>query len=766
MLKESVTENLIAQLFDSQPDSVVWFVPVFDSEGNNVVIDFEARYCNHSAAQILGISPGQVVGGRLQSTSLLDDPSVKLIFQQCLEVWRTGEPLEHSYYSPGFERYFNVQRRKVDGGILSISRDRTREVRMEIDRQEQEKMYQHILDSSADGVMLLKSIRNKTGRIVDFYVTHCNRKGLEWGQFPPDAVGKKLLELLPHLKFSEQFDLHKSVVESGLPVRFETTFKTPGGEEYGWFMVSLSRLGDGVISSFVDITEKKVYEQQILEQKNLLNNILDASLNAVYTCEAVRNATGNIVDFRFVQVNQRFRELSVRPEIDVIGKNLLEEFPATRQTIMVDKLVSVINTGKAERFEVHYRSDHYDGWYDTCAVKLGENSVVVTFTNITDQKQAALEVEQQKDMLDKILRFSPSSISVLKAIRNAEGEVIDFQNVLVNDLAVQFTGISRQDLLNRSNAALDPAFLQSPLFHLLSMTLQTGESCYTDYRLPTGKWIEGAASKMDREHLICVTTDVTQAKESQQRMQSLLDELKRSNESLEEFTRAASHDMKEPIRKVQFFADRLKGRLEGRLSEEEKSMMERMETAASRMKLLVDDLLEYAHVNAQPAAEMEDIDLNKKVKLVLSDLELMVTEKKAKIDVGLLPVVKGHRRQLQQLFHNLLSNAIKYAKPGIEPVVTVSAHTITGGASGFSVATMDAEKLFHLIEVADNGIGFEQEYADRIFNVFTRLHGNSEYDGTGVGLAIVRKVVENHHGYISAESSPGVGTTFRVLLPA
>lgn len=281
----------------------------------------------------------------------------------------------------------------------------------------------------------------------------------------------------------------------------------------------------------------------------------------------------------------------------------------------------------------------------------------------------------------------------------------------------------------------------------------------------TGRWLELSLSKLDEDHLITIFTDVTPEKETQLRLEQSLHDLKRSNESLEEFTRAASHDLKEPIRKVQFFAARLHSKLEGRLTEEEKGMMDRLENSAARMKLLVDDLLEYSHVNAQPTATMEDIDLNQKIKLVQCDLELLITEKKAAIHASLLPRIRGNRRQIQQLFHNLLNNAVKYARPDVSPVVTITARQVSGMASGLAVTPQDADRLFHLIEVQDNGIGFEQEYADKIFNVFTRLHGNTEYAGTGVGLAIVRKVVENHHGYIAAESRPGEGTRFRVLLP-
>jgi hypothetical protein len=141
-------------------------------------------------------------------------------------------------------------------------------------------------------------------------------------------------------------------------------------------------------------------------------------------------------------------------------------------------------------------------------------------------------------------------------------------------------------------------------------------------------------------------------------------------------------------------------------------------------------------------------------------------EKRADIQVGVLPIVRGYRRQLQQVFQNLLSNALKYSQPGVPPQITVYSKSVLGGEAGINIRPGDAAKEFHLIAVKDNGIGFEQQYAEKIFNIFTRLHGNKEYPGTGVGLAIVRKVIENHQGYIAAISEPGKGATFTILLPA
>jgi len=168
---------------------------------------------------------------------------------------------------------------------------------------------------------------------------------------------------------------------------------------------------------------------------------------------------------------------------------------------------------------------------------------------------------------------------------------------------------------------------------------------------------------------------------------------------------------------------------------------------------LIDDLLLYSHVSQRPH-EMEWVDLNEKVQRVLDDLELDVQQKGAIISVDKLPVVKGYRRQLQQLFQNLISNALKYSKKDVPPRIDISATEVT-----------EHEKPYHLIKVKDNGIGFEQEYADKIFQMFTRLHGKGEYSGTGVGLSIVKKVIENHNGYIRVESTPGKGSIFKVFLP-
>jgi len=241
-------------------------------------------------------------------------------------------------------------------------------------------------------------------------------------------------------------------------------------------------------------------------------------------------------------------------------------------------------------------------------------------------------------------------------------------------------------------------------------------------------------------------------------------ELARSNVNLEEFAYAASHDLKEPIRKIHFFSERIKNTLCERMTEAEKQSFDRMELAAKRMNALIDDLLSYSQVSIRPR-NFETVDLNMLIGIVLSDLDLEIEQKHAAINVQVLGTVHGHQRQLQQAFQNIIGNALKYSKPGMNPEINISSSKVVGKNVVPHLSPEERTQSYCLITISDNGIGFEQKDAERIFNVFTRLHGNAEYRGTGVGLSIVRKVVENHNGYITAESEPGKGATFKIYLP-
>lgn len=234
-------------------------------------------------------------------------------------------------------------------------------------------------------------------------------------------------------------------------------------------------------------------------------------------------------------------------------------------------------------------------------------------------------------------------------------------------------------------------------------------------------------------------------------------ELERSNRELQDFAFVASHDLQEPLRKIRAFGDRLQTKygevLEGRGTE----YITRMQSAAGRMSQLISDLLTYSRVfTRQP--EWDQVPLAEVVEEVLDDLEVRIEETGARIEVGELPILECSRWQMKQLFLNLISNALKFQRGNCDPEVQITARKL-------SAESQPDEFEWYDVFIKDNGIGFDEQYLERIFSPFQRLHQRSEYEGTGIGLAVCRRIVERHDGLISAHSEPGEGAEFQVRLP-
>ena len=257
--------------------------------------------------------------------------------------------------------------------------------------------------------------------------------------------------------------------------------------------------------------------------------------------------------------------------------------------------------------------------------------------------------------------------------------------------------------------------------------------------------------------------------ERTQQLAAAIEDLKRSNDNLQQFAYVASHDLQEPLRKIQQFGDLLKSQYAESLGEG-RTYLERMQGAASRMSRLIRDLLNYSRISTrQPVAIA--VDLGSLLSQILSDLEVVVSESGALIEADPLPVVMGDAVQLSQLLQNLLSNALKFSRVdrfGVptSPHVRIRAQLMTQAQLPPSIKPTRVATSYYRIDIRDNGVGFEEKYLDRIFQVFQRLHPQNEFMGTGIGLAICQKVVDNHGGAITAWSQPGQGATFSVYLPA
>jgi two-component system sensor kinase FixL len=252
--------------------------------------------------------------------------------------------------------------------------------------------------------------------------------------------------------------------------------------------------------------------------------------------------------------------------------------------------------------------------------------------------------------------------------------------------------------------------------------------------------------------------DITEQKLAEEKLRRYASELERSNLELQDFAYVSSHDLQEPLRKIQAFGDRLKTKEADKLSDQGKEYIDRMLNAASRMQNLINDLLTFSRVTTK-AQPFTKVDLNGLLAEVLSDLEIAVSQAKARIEISPLPVIEAEPIQMRQLLQNLVANAIKFRKDTEVPVIKIYAKGIQ--LKRHLTGTPGDEQVE--IYVEDNGIGFDEKYLDRIFNVFQRLEGQ-KFAGSGVGLAICKKIAIRHGGNITARSKPGQGSTFIVTL--
>ncbi|GAB2543292.1 sensor histidine kinase [Spirosoma aerophilum] len=254
------------------------------------------------------------------------------------------------------------------------------------------------------------------------------------------------------------------------------------------------------------------------------------------------------------------------------------------------------------------------------------------------------------------------------------------------------------------------------------------------------------------------TADQLLAYDSQLRGQ--IRQLEASNEELERFAFVASHDLQEPLRKIQSFANLITDRYANLFDADSMMFMNKISNSAERMSKLIKDLLNFSRISSHQE-DFKMVSLGEIVQRILDDQELRIKGLDVQIEISDLPVIEAVGSQMDHLFNNLISNALKFIRPGVQPLLRIEVKAV----SGDNYAGLVADRQYFEITIEDNGIGFEEKYLDHIFKVFQRLHGKSTFEGTGIGLAICKRVVMYHHGYITARSQPNEGTTFVVVLP-
>jgi len=456
---------------------------------------------------------------------------------------------------------------------------------------------------------------------------------------------------------------------------------------------------------------------------------------------------------------------------------------------LIELLRKVLTTGERqvenEREVPFWRNGRYETTYVSYVDEPLRNEegnithVMVVAHEVTDSVRARKRVEASETKFRNLVVQSPIGIAILRKP--------NFLVEVANESYLRIAGRSAEELVGKPFFDVLVDLRESVLVQLLSQVLETGEP-YVGAELPVDFYRNDTLVRAyfnfvyqplieDGEvtGVIGSVMDVTEIVKARQIAQDMAAELEQrvierteelmianekleaSNRELEQFAYIASHDLQEPLRKIQIFSELLQNNMDDRAVVAR--YIQKIESSAARMSVLIHDILHYSRASREGEA-FEAIDLNHVLRNVLVDLELNIQETGAEIDANPLPVINGNPQQIHQLFANLIGNALKFRRG--KPVVRIRADEAKSG--GDFPRTLVPDRQYYALTFSDNGIGFKQEYAEKIFVIFQRLNHDGQ-EGTGIGLAICKRIAENHGGTIQASGEPDQGATFTVWLP-
>ncbi len=624
-----------------------------------------------------------------------------------------------------------------------------------------------------------------------------------FGQAGNPLAGKPLSEVCSPATFSSLAAYFQRTLEAAEAPSLELPGTALSAGAALWYEVVSVPVKKGVSVTFYDVTGKRSSEDrlrrnynQLVETRQDLRN-LNSNLEEAVTqrtqalaeseerLRLVAQATNDaIYDWNFAQGSKWWSEGIFTQFGYTVAEALADAnfwnnrlHPEEREVLM-ERIQQSINGGE-NQWNAEYRFLRANGTWafvlDRATIRHDRNGVpyrmLGSMLDITDLREARRVANQRENEYYALAEAMPHIVWMA----NVEGEI-----EYLNGLWFDYSGQPRKDFagLESMRVYFHPDDFDVSAAHW-QQSFEKGTYFEDELRLRNGKtgeyrWFQvrsratyDTAGELVRWHGVCLDIhDRKTASEVLERrvtertvaLQQVNEELEHSNKELQQFAFVTSHDLKEPLRKILVFGKMLKERLEAQPTEKDRDLIGRIVHASQRMTTLIDDLLSFSRISGP--VPREAVDLNLVIAQISTDLEVTITEKNAQIQCDLLPTVEAVPQEMQQLFQNLISNALKFSKGAVPPVIQLTAERVAQRKLDASPATRGA---YVRIQVQDNGIGFDEAFSDKLFTLFQRLHTQSAYPGTGIGLAICKKIVEKHRGLIGAHS--GEGAVFTVLLP-
>jgi len=646
----------------------------------------------------------------------------------------------------------------------------------------------------------------------DMVLAQANEKMLEIFGRDQTIIGQPILESIPELTGTALPEQYRQVLATGQThneYASRILLMKNGQAHWGYYDYIYKALRDGqgkiygVICTALEVTSQVLARQKVEESELFVRNVIDHS--------PVAKVVFTGPEMLISVVNQNMLAMLGRDE-SIIGKPFMEAIPELKATPLSERLMHVYTTGETyyqpeERIDLIKFGMPNTGYYNYVYKALRNTAgdiygIITTATDVTEQVKTRQKIKESEASLQTAIELAELGTWQIDVVTGS---------IMCSDRLQGWLGV-QQSHLNAEAALLIHTKDRERIRIALINAVKKGSSGHLDevctiINAHTGQQriihasgqtsfdtagnaicISGTAQdvtiqmelqlvlenqvQIRTEELAAINEELTSTNEELAATNEELTEstamLVRSNENLQNFAHVASHDLQEPLRKIQQYGNLLETKHDN-LDGQQLDYLKRMQSAANRMSLLIRDLLDFSRIDTK-RQELGLVDLREVLESVITNLELVIAESGAQVQIGKMPPIKGEPTQLGQLLENLISNAIKFSRidamgtPKI-PEVSVNYAHIKSSDLPLSVSPIRSAAFYHRINVTDNGIGFDEKFLDRIFQVFQRLHNQKVYVGTGIGLAICEKVVTNHGGAITATSQPGEGATFWVYFP-
>lgn len=514
-------------------------------------------------------------------------------------------------------------------------------------------------------------------------------------------------------------------------------------------------------------TSLEIANQSLAKSQVFLKSVINNSPNGIITYEAVRDEQGKIFDFQITFSNNNLAVLRGKQPDEIIGKLASEVYPMLKSTGFYDHLIEVTETGISKFFQFNYPYDgNVGGWYDVSLTKLFDG-VILNGRDISNIKKAEEDIKVNIELLNERNSEVENQKSYIYTVFNALLDCIitfDDQMQIVSANGM-FYNVTKTDetIIGKK---FDELFIDSSRPHvidLLKRALQ-GEFIYDKnfFGPVSNKYFDNYLIPLKNNNgkiygVVLISHDIDEQVKSQKEINNYIAELKKANEQLKQFSFVASHDLQEPLRKIQLFSNKLLDKYHDDMPLA--NDISKLRVEASRMSSLIIAFIKYSQLQVGKTA-LQWTDLNKLMQQVLIDMESIISEKNAFLEIDDLPVIKCDPSQISQLFKHIISNSIKFCNR--KPVIKIECSRADDSSLLF-IGNKSAQGFYRL-RFIDNGIGFDNEYSDRIFLLFEKLHDSKLYQGVGIGLSLCQKIIENHKGKIAAFSRESEGSTFDVYL--